>query len=531
MTTKLSRRGMLVAGLAVGATAGTSSVATAAPAAKPGGGSVADSSGPSDAGTAFTSATVIDPASGQVRPDTTVLVRGDTITEVGRSGQVRVPAGATVVDLRGRFLIPGLADMHTHGLAEQVDPALCVANGVTTVREMSGTVAVHDWRRRIEAGTLLGPRYTIGSRIVDGAPTVWDPMLLSVLSVADAAQARQAVRQVVAEGADFVKVYSRLSPPAYRAVAAECRRLGVAFAGHCPDAVPVTEAAELGQASVEHMFSTAFDTSSEEARIRARIAQIRLETGDYSGWFKAIHPVEWTAAHTYSPAKARRVFDRLAGRRTRQVPTLAMHYWLDNARALDLSADPRARYLPAPILAGLQYALDELYLKDRSPDEDAEWAAMFGHRLRMVGELHRAGVPIMVGTDVGTCGLFPGFSVHDELRFLVDAGLTPMAALHAATAEPASFLGARTGRIARNRAADLVVLGANPLTEIGNTTRIEAVVVRGRYLDRAALDRLLRGVAEAAAAMSEQAPEGTVAAVGCPCHGGAPAGTRVPAAA
>ncbi|GAA3750657.1 amidohydrolase family protein [Plantactinospora mayteni] len=529
MTTKLSRRSMLVAGLAVGATAATSPAATSA-IASPGGGSTEPGSAVPEAGTAFTAATVIDPASGRVRPDTTVLVRGDSITEVGRTGQVRVPAGAAVVDLRGKFLIPGLADMHTHGYAEQIDPALCVANGVTTVREMSGTAPVHDWRRRIEAGTLLGPRYAIGSRIVDGAPTVWDPMLLSVLSVADAEQARQAVRQVVAEGADFVKVYSRLSPPAYRAIAAECHRLGVGFAGHCPDEVPITEAAELGQASVEHLFWTAIDTSWEEDRLRARIARIRLETGDYSGWFAAIHPVEWTAVHTYSPAKARRVFERLAGRRTRQVPTLGMHHGLDNARTLDLYADPRARYLPAPILGGLQYALDELYLKDRAPADDARWAALFAHRLRMVGELHRAGVPLMVGTDVGTCGLFPGFSVHDELGLLVEAGLTPMAALHAATAEPASFLGARTGRIARHCAADLVMLDANPLTEIGNTRRIDGVVVRGRHLDRAALDGLLRGVEEAAAAMSEEAPAGAVAAVGCPCHGAAPAGSRMRAA-
>ncbi|WP_159079137.1 amidohydrolase family protein [Plantactinospora sp. BC1] len=524
MTTEFSRRGVLVAGLAVGATTATSLAAgtslAATPGADHGGGSAATAS----AGTAFTSATVIDPASGRVRPDTTVLVRGDRIAEVGRTGQVRVPAGAAVVDLRGRFLIPGLADMHTHGYAEQIDPALCVANGVTTVREMSGTAAVRDWRHRIEAGSLLGPRYTIGSRIIDGAPTVWDPTMLSVLSVADAEQARQAVRQVVAEGADFVKVYSRLSPPAYRAIVAECRRLGVEFAGHCPDEVPITEAATLGQASVEHMFWTAIDTSGEEERLRARIARIRLETGDYSGWFAAIHPVEWSAAHSYSPAKARQVFARLAERRTRQVPTLVMHHGLDNARTLDLYADPRARYLPAPMLAGLQYALDELYLKDRAPAEDGQWAAMFGHRLRMVGELHRAGVPLMVGTDVGTCGTYPGFSVHDELGYLVEAGLSPMAALHAATAEPASFLGARTGRVARNYAADLVVLEANPLAAIGNTRRIAGVVVRGRYLDRAALDGLLRGVEEAAAAISASAPGGAVPAVGCPCHGAAPAG-------
>jgi hypothetical protein len=317
----------------------------------------------------------------------------------------------------------------------------------------------------------------------------------------------------VADGADFVKVYSRLSRSAFRAIAAESHRLGVTFAGHCPDEVPVAEAADLGLASVEHMFWTPFDTSSKEAQIRAQIAQIRLELGDYSGWFKAMHPVEWTAAHSYSPAKAGRLFDTFTRRRTRQVPTLAMHHGLDHARTLDLN-DPRSKYLPASARAGQQLALQEFYLKDRAPEEDAEWAAMFDYRLRMVGEMHRAGVPLMTGTDTGTCGVFPGFSVHDELGLLVDAGLTPMAALHAATAEPANFLGVDSGRVAQGNAADLVVLGANPLDDIRNTQRIDGVIVRGRYLDSAERVRILRGVEEAAANMVE-APAAVSA---CPCH-------------
>lgn len=463
-------------------------------------------------GTALTHVTIIDPDRGRVLSDMTVVVRGEQITEVGRSEHVRVPAGTTVVDLRGKFLIPGLADMHTHAYAEQIDPALYVANGVTTVREMSGTAAVFDWRAKIDAGTLLGPRYTISSQIIDGAPSIWDPAWLNVIQVADAEQGRRAVRQVVADGADFVKVYSRLSRPAFRAMAAEAHRLGVPFAGHCPDEVPIAEAADLGQASVEHMFWTPFDTSSKEAEIRAQIARIRLELGDYSGWFKAIHPVEWTAAHTYSPAKARQVFGKLARRRTRQVPTLAMHRGLDHARTLDLN-DPRNKYLPASALAGQELALREFYLKDRAPEEDAEWAAMFDYRLRTVGQMHRAGVPIMTGTDTGTCGVFPGFSVHDELGHLVEAGLTPMAALYASTVEPAKFLGTDSGRVAAGHAADLVVLDADPLSDIANTKRLAGVVVRGRYIGPDERLRILADVEEAAAGM----PEG-VAATGCLCH-------------
>ena len=504
MTRRISRRTVLAAGVATGVAAGVGVLGRPA---------MAEPRGPSGhrGGTAFTHVTVIDPASGRVAPDMTVVVRGDTIAEV-RPGPA--PHGARVVDLRGRYLIPGLADMHAHAQAEGIDPALNIANGVTTVREMAGSPLARDWRGRIEAGTLLGPRYTIGSKIIDGSPSIWDPEWLDVVQVADAAQARQAVRDQQAAGADFVKVYSRLSRPAYRALAAEAHRRGIPFAGHCPDEVPLEEVADLGQASVEHMFWAPFDTSRREAEIRAEIARIRLELGDYSGWFAAIHPLELTAASSYNPAKARRLYAKLARRRTRQVPTLAMHRGLDNARALDVGADPRNKYLPASAIDSMEFARQELYLADRPPETDAGWAAMFAHRLRTVRELHEHGVPLMTGTDTGTIAVYPGFSVHDELALFVEAGLPPMAALHAATAEPARFLGARTGRIAPGHAADLVVLDADPLHAIANTTKVSGVVARGRYIGPGERLEILAEVERVAATT----PAGLVVAGGCPCH-------------
>lgn len=504
MTRTFSRRAVLVSGAVAGAAAALASPAAAAE--RRGG------------GTALTNVTVVDPHSRRVLPDVTVLVRDGRIADVGRAVRTE---GATVVDLRGRFVIPGLADMHTHAQAEGIDTALYVANGVTTVREMAGSPLAHDWRRRIEAGTLLGPRFTIGSRLIDGAPSIWNPAYLDIVQVADEEQARAAVRTEVERGADFVKVYSRVSPRAYRAIAAESRRLGVPFAGHCPDEVQVTEAADLGQASVEHLFWTPFDTSSREAALRARIARIRLELGDYSGWFKAMHPVEWTAAHTYSPVKGRQVFGRLARRAVRQVPTLAMHRGLDFARTVDVEADPRKKYLPRSAVESQLMALREFYLKDRAPAEDAEWAAMFDHRLATVRRMHEAGVPIMTGTDSGTCAVYPGFSVHDELAHLVAAGLSPMDALRASTTEPAEFLGTDTGRVARGALADLVVLDANPLQDIENVRAISGVVVRGRYLGQRERLAVLAEVERVAA--TTPAPQGIRTPTGCPCHATPPA--------
>ncbi|WP_194911559.1 amidohydrolase family protein [Catenulispora rubra] len=507
-TYSLSRRTVLVGGLAAAtAAAGVEAVPAAAAAT--------ERAAAAGAELALTHAAVVDPVSGLTRRDTTVLMRGDRIVLTGPSAQVPIPAGATVVDLRGKFVIPGLADMHTHGLAfEQIDPALYVANGVTTVREMAGNALVREWRPKIEAGTLLGPRYTIGSRIIDGFPTIWEPKLLAVLSVADAEQGRQAVRQVVGEGADFVKVYSRVSEPALRGIAAESRAQGIRFAGHCPDQVPMEEAAALGQASFEHLFWTLLGSSSREPEIRTRIQQIRLAQGDYAGWFQDIHPLEMLASGTHSPARAQALYARLAHHRSRQVSTLIMHYGLDHARTLDQN-DPRDRYLPAPSKAGLDYALNDMYLKDRAPADDAGWAALFEHRLRLVGEMHRAGVPIMVGTDTGTPGTVPGFSVHDELRLLVEAGLSARAALYAATVEPADFLGTASGRVAAGCVADLAVLDANPLQDITNTTKLSGVVVRGRYVGPDERAQLLADVERAAGSITDSA----TAAAGCPCHG------------
>lgn len=498
MTRNLSRRSLIVAGATTGAAVALARPATAVAERRPG-------------GTAFTHATVIDPASGRVLPDTTVLVRDDTIADVG--DHVR-PEGATEVDLRGRFLIPGLADMHTHAQAEGIDNGLYIANGVTTVREMAGSPLARDWRTRIEAGALLGPRYTVGSRLIDGQPTIWNPEWIDVVQIGDPATARAAVREEIARGADFIKVYSRVPKDAYRALAAEAHRHDIPFAGHCPDAIALEEAADLGQASIEHLFWTPFETSTREAWIRAEIQRIRLELGDYAGWFAALHPLEWTAAHTYSPVKARHLHAKLARKRIRQVPTLAMHRGLDHARTIDMN-DPRNKYLPPSALASQEMARQEFYLKARAPSEDTEWAAMFAHRLRTVRRLYEAGVPLMTGTDTGTVAVWPGFSVHDELELFVQAGIPPMAALHASTAEPAAFLGTRTGRIAPAYKADLAILDANPLDDIRNTQRLSGVVVRGRYITAAERLRILASVAEIAATTPAE-----VVSPGCPCRAG-----------
>ncbi|MEU0553802.1 amidohydrolase family protein [Dactylosporangium sp. NPDC006015] len=461
---------------------------------------------------AIVGCTVIDATGAPPRHDMTVLARGDRIAALGPARSVRIPGDAAVVDGRRRFVIPGLTDAHVHSSGiDTVDPPLYLVNGVTTVREMSGYPTLHEWRRRVAEGTLLGPRSVIASPLIDGSPSLWTGLGAPYVEVADAAQARAAVRQVAADGADFVKVYSRLSAESFTAIAQEAHRLGLEFAGHCPDAVPVTAASDLGQRSFEHVFTTWYATSGHEDEIRRALSRLVVEAGDYNGWLHRVHPLEVTAARTFDPARAARVFRRLRGNDSHQTPTLVMHRVLDLPGTVDAD-DPRLRYIPAEVRAGWDFAMQEIYLDGRTPQEAAEHEELFGHRVRFVGALHRAGVPVLAGTDTGTSYVYPGFSLHDELELLVRAGLPPMRALQAATRDPARFLGLGSGTVRQGAAADLVVLDADPLADIRNTRRIHAVVVRGELITPERRDAML----EAVAAAARTVPPG-VAVAGCRC--------------
>jgi imidazolonepropionase-like amidohydrolase len=512
MAGAISRRSVLagaagVAGAAVGL--GRSGVAAAAPATDI---------------TAVTGVTVVD-AAGGARRDQNVLVRGGRILDAGHLHRVPVPHGARVVDGRGKFLIPGLADMHTHATEiDPTDPELYVVNGVTTTRQMSSNDAVRAWRRDIEAGTRLGPRWTVGSAIVDGSPSLWEGLGVPYVAVANAAEGRAAVRQEAEAGAEFVKTYTRLTRESFHAIAAEARRVGIPFLGHVPDFVPVTEASDAGLHSIEHLFEFWYDTSRDEQRLRREIARIKVAGGDYAGWFTKLHPIEYAAARTYDPGKAARVFERLARNGTHVTPTLTVHWTCDVPQDVPHD-DPRFRYVSADTLAYWQWATDNIYLKGRTPQESAERRELFGRRLRLAGQMARAGVPLMTGTDLGTSYLLPGFSLHDELRLLVLAGLTPAQALRAATLEPARSLGRSDhGTVERGKVADLVLLDADPLRDITNTTRINSVFVRGHLVDPEARRRML---ADIEAAAQSKAQTGAIpAAAGCACHGGAATGRR-----
>lgn len=517
MSTELSRRVLLKAGVAAGAVGTAAMAGPGVAAATPDPGPAGLDHSANARGFALIHATVIDTTGGPSQPDQTVVIRGGRIVTVGRYHDVPLPQGMTVIDSTGKFVIPGLCDMHVHSEdMEQIYPPLYLVNGVTTVREMSGYPFLFRWRDRAESGELLGPRWSVASAIIDGNPSLWTGIPLPHFEVGSAGEARAAVRQATADGADFLKVYTRLTREAFHAVLDEARRLRITVTGHCSDFVPLTEASRAGLRSVEHIMSSWYATSSREAEIRRAIAAMVIAPGDYNGWFHKSHPQDWIAAHSYDPRKAARVFAQLVADDCRQVPTLTMHRVFGMPEVVN-RADERLQYLPAATHEYWEWGM-RMYTDGRTPAEADRERKMVEHRVRFVSNLHRAGVPVLAGTETGTPYCLPGFALHDELAELVGAGFSPMQALRAATVEPARFLGRQhiAGTVQPGRLADLVVLDADPLRDIRNTQRIHAVVTRGRYI---APDKRQAMLADVAAAAKAYVPPAGAALAGCACTG------------
>ena len=343
----LSRRTVLAgaAGLAAGAVVGGG---------VPGGGGLGRASaaartpGARDRVTAVTHVTVIDATGAPAQRDMTVLVKDGRILAVAPSRRIGVPPWATIVDGRGKFLIPGLADMHCHsGDNPRTDPPLYIANGVTTVREMTGNATVAGWRREVEAGTRLGPRWTIGSRHRRRrCPRCGKGSARRTSASARPRRPAQAVRDQKDAGADFIKVYTRLSRASFFAIADEARRQRIPFLGHVSDFVQMTEASDAGLGSVEHLFQVCYDTSRREAEIRAGMTAVPIAGGEYNGWLNKMHPFEYAAARSSTAGKAQGVFGRLARNGTRVTPTLALHTFTDMPGDDAPTSDPRYAYIP-----------------------------------------------------------------------------------------------------------------------------------------------------------------------------------------
>ena len=441
----------------------------------------------------FTHVTTIDMTGAPPKSDMTVVVEGERIVEIGKTGKVKVPTPSQIVDATGKFLIPGLWDMHVHTLIGDRPNyffSLFLANGVTGVRDMGGSLTfeqINQIRREIAAGKLLGPRIFMSGRILD-ATGGQHPEISVAADTPE--QGREFVRSFKQQGADFVKVYDLLSRDVYSSIVDEAKKQGIPFAGHVPFAVSTAEASDLGQKSIEHTTGIFISSSHDEERLRNElVASSKMGSTSLS----MRQRIEIKAIESNDAHKEAALFQRFARNGTWQCPTLVVRRSSILTDEKQLLADSRLKYIPLSVRQRWRNLFRE---RLGDTDELEGFKKRYRRTLEIVGAMYRAKVGILAGTDIFNPYLYPGFSLHEELELLVEAGLTPFAALQTATVNPARFFGKEKefGTIEKGKLADLVLLEANPLASIGNTQKIAAVVVNGRYLPKETLQRMLADV-------------------------------------
>lgn len=380
--------------------------------------------------TVIANVSVVDVSAGASRPHQTVVIRGSQIETVSPANVVKVPAGARVTDGAGKYLMPGLWDMHVHLDGDGGVLALFLAAGITGARDMGGDFApLAEARRHVANGQWEGPRLLLSGPMLRGPKPPSDTSSSGSRVVRNAEQAREAVDWLVTLGVDFVKVHDDLSRDSFLAIAAAARQRKIPFVGHVTAAVTPVEASDAGQLDIEH-----FDWLP-----KACAALFKSDSD----------AIEALPAECQGPA-IESMLQRLVRNGTWIEPTLLQF-----------------RYF-AP----------------------GQWRTIFAGFRRLVPELRRAGARLLAGTDwqssLEARGGAPGITLHDELALLVEAGFSPIEAVRAATSYPAQFLGLwdRLGSVEPGKTADLVLLSADPLADIHNTTRIAAVVREGRLVRR-----------------------------------------------
>jgi hypothetical protein len=441
---------------------------------------------------AFTHVTVIDMTGAPPKHDMTVVIAGGLIAALGRTGRVRIPRGARVVDAAGEYLIPGLWDMHVHITEIERSLPMFVANGVTGVRNTGGVAGdLFRWRAEVASGKLLGPRIVACGPVADGEnPSHPDHSVV----VRNAAEGRAAVISLKRQGADFIKVYDGVPRDAYFAIAAESRRRRFPFVGHVPTSVTTREASDAGQRSIEHLGTILEGSSTAERELRNWVSP-PAQAGDFSAIPRRIAARGGRTLDTYSDERAQELFRRLVRNHTWQVPTLLVKKVWAYVDDISTVEDERLGYVPRPVREEWS-PQRQLLFRYRTPEFIAYNKRLFQKEMELVGAMRRAGVEFMAGTDVGGAYTYYGFSLHDELALFVEAGFTPAEALQAATRNPARFLGQSNsqGTVERGKFANLVLLEADPLENIRNTRRISAVVLNGKYLPKEALQKMLADV-------------------------------------
>ena len=461
---------------------------------------------------ALDGATVIDPSDGRHFPNVSVVTDGGRIVAVVPVAASPRDTGVRHIDARGRFIIPGLLDMHAHPLNPD-DPtdglALMLVNGITGFRQMSGSVDLLADRR---AGKLDLPQDAPALLAMPGE-------IITPLNASSPEGAVAEVDRQKAEGADFIKMI-QATPATFFAAQAEATRVGLPMVGHLPEGVDVIAASRSGMRSIEHLGpgdGLLVPCSTDEATLRRRIAALpppgappfrfpkfvrdRLaqsfeeKVTNPLVSFPANVGILGRAVDTFDEGRCRRLAALFVADHTWQVPTLIRLRTMEFGSAPEYLNDPNLRYVPKETRAHWREAAAAY---DKLPEAlRAAYRKLYGVQLRLVKLFDEAGVPMMAGSDLGGGWVIPGFSLHQEFDQLAAAGLSPLAVLRMATINGAAFLGrtATMGSIAPGKNADLVLLDSDPTVTVANLHRVSGVVRAGIFYSADDLQRIRDRVA------------------------------------
>lgn len=440
---------------------------------------------------------VVDVESGKIVPSQDVVIEDGIVSSIEATSGKGHPATLHVVDGRGKYLSPGLWDMHTHSfkVSPQIHHPLFIANGVLSVRDMSGCMSEDDnfwacikdreaWNQATQSGTGLSPRYFLqssyqtngGSEVPEGFP--------SFFKANDVANIKQLVSFYKDSGADFIKAYSDLSPEAYSALAKEAAAQGLGIAGHQPWRVSLLEAIAARQQTIEHPRLFFVECFKGHEQFRSLSDPLSVYTIEF----------KTRLVDEQDPERCAEMFKKMANSDTFWTPTLTVLQLGAKASDRSFREDPRLRYIPTVTKVGIWQAdADQSAKRATTPQGRPVNVELYALAMQNLAQAHDAGVKLLLGTDTGDSYVFPGFSLHDEMAEYVRAGISPRDVLRIATIDAAKFsrVERKFGSIAVGKAADMILLSANPYDDIHNIRKIDAVFYGGRYLDRSALDELL----------------------------------------
>lgn len=439
---------------------------------------------------AFVNVNVIPMDRERVLKDQTVIIRDGRIAEIGDAAKVKAPAGAVQIDGRGKYLVPGLIDMHTHMFSDDEFPknlagdelAIMIANGVTTMRLMIGTPEHLVLREKVAKGEMIGPTIYAASPELTGRRG--SGKVFNGYVVTTPEEARDAVKKSKAAGYDFIKLTTYITRPVYDAVIETAKEAGIRVVGHVDTRVGTWHALEVGQ-QIEHLDSYMESVLKDDSPMKVSVSDVGV-------WRKP----NWESLDYVDERKVVEIAKATAKAGIYSTPTLTFFKlcFAVEQNEEQIRARPEFNFYPQKMREYYLGALKRFWTSPPTLERRQKYQRI---RNQLVKGIHDAGGKIMAGSDTPELLLLYGYTIHREIKNLVEAGLSPYAALEAATRTPAEYLrGLDTfGTIERSKRADLVLLNANPLDDISNTEKRAGVMVRGKWMPDAELKKMLDEIA------------------------------------